>query len=34
MSLVDKTPLLKNTIVKHAMGLSGAQPKLAKGIEL
>lgn len=34
MSLLDKTPLLKNTIVKQAMGLSGSQPKLAKGIEL
>lgn len=34
MSLLDKTPLLKNMIVKQAMGLSGSQPKLAKGIEL
>lgn len=34
MSLVQQTPLVKNTIVRHAMGLSGAQPKLAKGIEL
>ena len=34
MSLLDKTPLVKNTIVKQAMGLSGSQPKLAKGIEL
>lgn len=34
MSLLDKTPLVKNTIVKQAMGLSGSQPKLARGIEL
>jgi 2-octaprenylphenol hydroxylase len=34
MSVLDKTPLVKNTIVKQAMGLSGSQPKLAKGIEL
>lgn len=34
MNLIQHTPLLKNTIVRHAMGLSGAQPKLAKGIEL
>lgn len=34
MILLDKTPLVKNIIVKQAMGISGSQPKLAKGIEL
>jgi 2-octaprenylphenol hydroxylase len=34
MTLLDKTPLVKNIIVKQAMGISGSQPKLAKGIEL
>jgi 2-octaprenylphenol hydroxylase len=34
MSLLDKTPLLKNTIVKQAMGVSGVQSKLAKGQQL
>lgn len=34
MGLIQGTPLLRNSIVRHAMGLSGAQPKLAKGQSL
>lgn len=34
MNLLDKTPVVKNIIVKQAMGISSTQPKLAKGIEL
>ncbi|MGD8483866.1 MAG: UbiH/UbiF/VisC/COQ6 family ubiquinone biosynthesis hydroxylase [Thioalkalispiraceae bacterium] len=34
MNLVQHTPLIKNTLVRHAMGLSGEQPRLAKGIQL